>query len=177
MTTQEIEAYSVASKEALQSERVLDCFSNLSPLLKELGEWWAINREEELLNIYKQMIKYLIRGVEDPYQKGVYNRFKNDVYVLIDDVSDALQVRVSSLFEYRMRRFQSSSSINTLNLYFQEFKEYGIKHKICVETGSDFHSLESSRLDYEHSIADMFLSVWLTHRCQNSDIELMKCII
>ena len=60
MTVNQIVNISDKAKVSLQHNFIMQSFKELNPLLKELHEWWAINRQDELQQLYQQRVRYLM---------------------------------------------------------------------------------------------------------------------
>ena len=65
-------------------------FVRLRLLLKELQEWWAIQRCEELETLCAQMLRYSLGDYEDPQRDVIVAKLQTDIYLLVDDVVEAL---------------------------------------------------------------------------------------
>ncbi len=65
-------------------------FVRLRLLLKDLQEWWAIQRCEELETLCAQMLRYSLGDYEDPQREVIITKLQADIYLLVDDIVDAI---------------------------------------------------------------------------------------
>ena len=113
-------------------------FVRLRVLLKELHEWWTIQRCEELETLCGQMLKYSLGDYEDPQRRVIMSRLQDDIYLLVDDVVDAITMRNAQF------AIHSAQSVN-------------------LERG---RLLNGDVFDTERSkaLVDVFRNVWLSKR-------------
>ena len=118
-------------------------FVRLRFLLKELHEWWAIQRCEELETLCGQMLKYSLGDYEDPDRGKIIAQLQVDICELADDIVDAI--------ELRKLHFEKTNT-QSINL----------KSELLVE-GLVFDDERSKAL------VDLFRSVWLNGRLKAED--------
>lgn len=70
-------------------------FVRLRLLLKDLQEWWAIQRCEELETLCAQMLRYSLGDYEDPQRDVIIAKLQSDICLLVDDVVEALLFKKS----------------------------------------------------------------------------------
>lgn len=87
-------------------------FCTLDTLLQDLREWWANSRKEELRTLYVNMLQCQVQQIIDPEQERIYARFISDLYVLVDQVREALLTRESNTFEYVQKRQSHDMVVN-----------------------------------------------------------------
>ncbi len=68
-------------------------FVRLRVLLKELHEWWAIQRCEELETLCRQMLKYSLGDYEDPERGKIVAQLHMGVCELVDDIVEAIELQ------------------------------------------------------------------------------------
>lgn len=112
-------------------------FVRLRLLLKELQEWWAIQRCEELETLCAQMLRYSLGDYEDPQRDVIVAKLQTDIYLLVDDVVEALILKKS--------QFVNNSQPLDLNTE-------------VLSVGSVFDE-ERTRV-----LVDLFRNVWLSKR-------------
>ena len=61
-------------------------FQRLNILLKEVKQWWAITRCEELETLCKQMLRYTLGDYEDTQRDKIITKLQCDIYLLVDDM-------------------------------------------------------------------------------------------
>ena len=68
-------------------------FVRLRVLLKELHEWWAIQRCEELETLCGQMLKYSLGDYEDPERGKIVVQLQIGICELVDDIVEAMELQ------------------------------------------------------------------------------------
>ena len=143
-------------------------FVRLRLLLKDLQEWWAIQRCEELETLCAQMLRYSLGDYEDPQREVIIAKLQADIYLLVDDVIEAIGIKSFVGYDYVQMK-----SIDKVRLY-----------KLLTEP-SEFLISDSQYLIFNSlALDDVFRNVWLSKRLsvderkniivfvQNKDIEL-----
>jgi phosphoglycolate phosphatase-like HAD superfamily hydrolase len=87
-------------------------FMRLRMLLKELHQWWAISRCEELEALFTQMLRYALGDYEDPDRSRIVAQLQDDLYLLLDDIEDAINAKNSTTYDYQQRRIDNVSPID-----------------------------------------------------------------
>ncbi len=87
-------------------------FVRLRLLLKELQQWWAISRCEELESIFTQMLRYTLGDYEDPDRSRIVSQLQDDLYLLLDDIEDAIKAKFSATYDYQQRRTENISTLD-----------------------------------------------------------------
>lgn len=113
-------------------------FVRLRVLLKELQEWWAIQRCEELETLCAQMLKYSLGDYEDPHRDEIIAKLQADIYLLVDDIVDTITLRSA---QYATHNSQS------MNLERERL------------LNGDIFDTERSK-----ALVDLFRNVWLCKR-------------
>ena len=123
-------------------------FVRLRLLLKDLQEWWAIQRCEELETLCAQMLRYSLGDYEDPQREVIIAKLQADIYLLVDDVIEAIGIKSFVGYDYVQMK-----SIDKVRLYklLTEPSEFLI-------SDSQYLILNSLALD------DVFRNVWLSKR-------------
>ena len=118
-------------------------FVRLRFLLKELHEWWAIQRCEELETLCGQMLKYSLGDYEDLDRGKIIAQLQVDICELADDIVDAIELR---------------------KLHFEKTNTQSINLKSeLLGEGLVFDDERSKAL------VDLFRSVWLNGRLKAED--------
>ena len=68
-------------------------FVRLRVLLKELHEWWAIQRCEELETLCRQMLRYSLGDYEDPERGKIVAQLHMGICELVDDIVEAIELQ------------------------------------------------------------------------------------
>ena len=118
-------------------------FVRLRILLKELHEWWAIQRCEELETLCGQMLKYSLGDFEDPDRGKIIAQLQVDICELADDIAEAITMH-NSQFTLHNSQLMKVDSDRLLN--------------------GDIFDIERSQ-----ALVDLFRSVWLNGRLKAED--------
>ena len=118
-------------------------FVRLRVLLKELHEWWAIQRCEELETLCGQMLKYSLGDFEDPDRGKIIAQLQVDICELADDIAEAITMH-NSQFIIHNSQLMKLDSDRLLN--------------------GDIFDVERSQ-----ALVDLFRSVWLNGRLKAED--------
>ena len=87
-------------------------FVRIRILLKELQQWWAISRCDELEALFSQMLHYALGDYYDPDRSRIVVQLQDDLYILLDDIQDALYAKLSVTYDYQQRRIENISTID-----------------------------------------------------------------
>ncbi|MBO5728442.1 MAG: hypothetical protein J6R43_01230 [Paludibacteraceae bacterium] len=87
-------------------------FVRIRILLKELQQWWAISRCDELEGLFSQMLHYALGDYYDPDRSRIVAQLQDDLYLLLDDIQDALYAKLSVTYDYQQRRIENISTID-----------------------------------------------------------------
>ncbi len=79
-------------------------FGRLRILLKLLQEWWAISRCEELEEVCAQMLRYSLGDYEDPHRDVIISKLQHDIYLLTDDIVEAIATKNFAGYDYEQKR-------------------------------------------------------------------------
>ena len=118
-------------------------FQRLRILLKELHEWWAIQRCEELETLCGQMLKYSLGDYEDPDRGKIIAQLQVDICELADDIVETIIMHKSQITIHNSQLMKLDSD-RLLN--------------------GDIFDIERSQ-----ALIDVFRSVWLTGRLNGED--------
>lgn len=123
-------------------------FARLRVLLKELHEWWAIERCEELETLCSQMLKYSLGDYEDPQRGDIVEKLQCDIYLLVDDVVEAIYAKSKNSYVYVQKHLYSKWP---LDLSF-------VDDSVLEEDRETFDLL------WEDGLKRIFCSLWLMGR-------------
>ena len=119
MTGQEIILQHSRICNSLCDKRIFDAFLLMRPLLKELQEWWAISKKDELETVYRQLLFYYVESMEDPQRSRFYRELQVNVFTLADKIKELLLLKSSTLYEYTQKRYLADRSIDFEQISFE----------------------------------------------------------
>lgn len=93
MTQQEIKNIVKEIYNLTDTKMFVMAFVRLRILLKELQQWWAIQRCEDLETLCSQMLRYSLGDYEDPQRDEIIVKLQDDIYCLVDDIVEALTIK------------------------------------------------------------------------------------
>ena len=94
-------------------------FRCLRILLKQLQEWWAISRCEELEGVCAQMLRYSLGDYEDPQRDVIISKLQHDIYLLTDDIVEAIATKNFAGYDYEQKRIYVKNQEQGLLLDFR----------------------------------------------------------
>ena len=122
-------------------------FVRLRLLLKELQQWWAVQRCEELETLCRQMLRYSLGDYEDPTRSKIIEQLQSDIYDLVDDIVEAIGVKYFSGYDYSQKRVSNLEQFSSSEL-----------SSILVADNKPFSSEKSN------AIVVKFRQIWLSNR-------------
>lgn len=126
-------------------------FRNIEKLNSELKEWWATDRLETIRTIYQPMLQYQMTTEDDPEHDKIYTKIIIDLWVLTDDIKEALLTRIDYTYEYVMKR---GEMLNAKQL--PELQQRLLGYDMVIEN--------SQRVQYERDCERLFTYFWLCDR-------------
>lgn len=126
-------------------------FRNIEKLNSELKEWWGTDRLNTIRTIYKPMLQYQMTSGDDPEQDKIYTKIIIDLWVLTDDIKEALLTRIDYTYEYVMKR---SEMLNAKQL--PELQQRLLGYDVVIEN--------NQRVQYERDCERLFTYFWLCDR-------------
>lgn len=164
----------------LKERRMYDAFTKLNLLLKELQDWQAINKKEELETIYQHMLQYATQGVDDPQQNLIFDHLLENYYDLANEIKEALLTKISSRLEYTQRRYAQIRPVQVLSL--ATHLELGASHRslgklLSSELNDQGEKSRQFELEHEQNLLNLFNHIWFSDRCENDELEIIKQLL
>ena len=171
----------------LSERKFAAAFYIINHLLKELNDWNAQCKYEELVGIYRNILNFRLSSTEEDDKNPVFNHFLTNLYSLAENVKEQLFIRHSDKFEYSQIRLFASDT-----RYFipQEVMKYGnniydvlLNHYLSMSVNDMINKKLPE--DVEKQLFEkrqMFLSftfskIWLSFDNNDEDIESMKNVL
>lgn len=89
----------------IEQKQLIEAFNQLDILLDNLQWGEAVEKKEELQQIYRYMLSFTFEGVKDPEQETIYTNLVASLYKLLEEVKEELLLRNSSYYEYSQKRY------------------------------------------------------------------------
>ncbi len=164
MNSSQIDSTYKSIIELLLAGKLKLAFDKTRLLVNEL-QWGELSDEfENLLQNYKYMLDYFMKGIVDPERKNIYNKLIVKLIKLNALIREELKTRLDNTFIYTQKRYyphqQSFSSVNDLYdslMYFHQQKE--ILQKAKLDTTDEEKRM---RGNYEKLLIDLFAIYWLS---------------
>lgn len=103
---------------ALEEHRLGDALYTLKDLSKQVNNWSAASRVEELSLSYDMMLQYMERGVKDDQRLDLYRQFLRKAYELADEIHvNSLKSAVDSELPAKIRELENLSEQIKNNRY------------------------------------------------------------
>lgn len=98
----------------LSQRRLADAIGTLTTLIDETGEWSLRDNCERQRTIYKEMLRYVVQGIDDPQREAIHADVTEAIYRLADDAKAALLLRSSARLPYQKMRLAPAESLADL---------------------------------------------------------------
>jgi Tfp pilus assembly protein PilF len=113
MTTQEINKTYYRIISFLKNKELKNAFDSIQGLIAGTQEYAFQDKQDELQETYKTMLRYRIKDVKDPMQDKIYNDLQISVYELTDKIKRQLFVKESTQTYYVHLRRSGNLSITS----------------------------------------------------------------
>lgn len=135
---------------------------------------WAVSEKiSELKTNYQYMLHYLIEGKKDPEQQRIYHQLIRDIYTVADDAAEGLLMQFSSSVFFDKARLLNIRTPISIDEYRDIISRQTDTFSFIdlLEEGSEKDSrLKQHILQHEHTIQDLFYSVFVSPRVNQDQI-------
>ncbi len=137
--------------DAVRQKRLADAFVDLQSLIDAAGDWALRERCEQQREVYRQLLRYAVLGIDDPQRADIYAGVVEQIYSLADAAKATLLQRFSTRLPYDAMRLAPPRSLPDL----------------CAECLSvQGEALESA----ERRLFDV---VWMSQRWDNAERRIL----
>jgi len=159
--------------EAVIDNRLKDAFQLLSKLLVHVNSSEIHNKDQSLVDTYRSMLKYSFGLAPDPERTGIYQRLKQSILELSDEIRD-FWISSMNLFDRKsmyeqISHFESSNAGDpgqiTIMLSGNNDATEGVA---SPETNQNLQDLLVNQL---------FYFFWLKNKFSNEDLSLFSQIV
>jgi len=179
MTGQEIILQHSRICNSLCDKRIFDAFLLMRPLLKELQEWWAISKKDELETVYRQLLFYYVESMEDPQRSRFYRELQVNVFTLADKIKELLLLKSSTLYEYTQKRYLADRSIDFGQISFELESHFSnlLLGDLLQESLNVQGKQKEFAAQHESTMQKLFSHFWLMEEWTSSETDfLTKCL-
>lgn len=157
-------------KDALRQAKFVDIFNLLNSKLSDLQDWSLAEELNEIRNTYTMMLRFMVKGVNDPESPRLLNELLRRSYAVADRADRFLRFRRQHVDKYmrtcREEHLQMDRILMTLESYWREME--GLKGE--REAKREYAEAELIEM-HEKAVVDMFDSVWTSDVWKRSDYD------
>ncbi len=96
---------------AITNDKIALAMSYLKNIIFSDNDWEAQNRVEETEMLYKQMLTYDIKGVDDPNKAKTVHFLRSNLIKIAEDSIERINMRNSNTYIYQQKRLVKSESV------------------------------------------------------------------
>lgn len=174
MNRTEITTFLKKTNRFIENEELKSALDSITILADKIQNWTIIDKLNELKNNYKNMLYYLIEGVNDPEQDKIYKKLIHDTYKLTSDVAEVVLTESSSELFFEKARINAVRTPLSLDDYSEHIKK-NIDDKALLtlfEAGEEkTNRSKKNAHEHEHLISDMFYTVFSAPPANDDTIE------
>lgn len=177
MTSSDIQHIYKKINHFIENRQLKNAFDEIKKLNSEQHIWSITDRLAELETNYQYMLHYLTETPEDPNQPNIYHQLMRQTYDLAQEAVEALHLKNSSAFFFEKRRFANVREPISLNDYRETIIKQMDTFSILelMEEGQDKTSrMRINQQAHEHTIQDLFYTIFVSPRAKEEDILLFR---
>ncbi len=126
---------------------------------------------------YHYMLQYTVEGANDPERQKVYRHLVISVYSLADKISEALQLKYSTSFEYQKKRSFEKLPINNLSEYLTNLEDYyaqlELKSLVSSPSSENPDNIGEAQL-HQQKIISLFYHFWFCDTLASNEINFLN---
>ena len=114
MTYQEIQKNHAECYRLIAERRLSECFEILQKLLAETSEQYFQVEYEKLKEIYQNIMKYTVQGVNDPEREKIYTDTIRKIIILTDTLSEHVSAQKvnNSIYQRKAQLFDKNGQLS-----------------------------------------------------------------
>lgn len=177
MNRNEIKNFRSKVTRFIEKKELKGAFDSIKELADKLQNWGIIDKLNELKNNYKYMLHYLIEGSDDPEQDKIYNKLLRDTYNLTCDTAEVALTQDSTKLFFEKKRIAALREPLSLDEYGEQIKkQVDTKSLLSLfEEGEEKKNrVNKNAQEHEHTVSDMFYTVFSSPRANNDVINEYK---
>ena len=154
-------------------------FNSLQPLVEQSHSYELKEELQQAQQTYETMLRYMVRGVDDPNSSNIYSQLKQKAYSISDRANRLIRLEKMSSDRYSItQKLLKEESLDTI-LMALETQDSAI-HRLEKETERESikeHELAELRNSREATLRSMFENVWTSGLWRKSNYESATAII
>jgi Tfp pilus assembly protein PilF len=162
--------------DALRQAKFVDIFNLLNSKLSDLQDWSLAEELSDIRNTYTMMLRFMVKGVNDPESPRLLNELLRRSYAVSDRADRLLRLKSQRSDKYmracREEHLQMENILMSLETYWR-----GIENlKGERETKREYAEVELINM-HEKAVLDMFDSVWTSDVWKRNDYDIADKIL
>lgn len=165
-------------KPTFRTNNLIEMFNSLQPLVEQSNSYELKEELQQAQQTYETMLRYMVRGVDDPNSATIYSQLKQKAYSISDRANRLIRFEKMSSDRYSITQKQlKEESLDTI-LMALETQDNAIRREEKEERESiREHELTELRSSREHTLTSMFENVWTSGLWRKSDYESALAIV
>ncbi|MBO7558556.1 MAG: tetratricopeptide repeat protein [Bacteroidaceae bacterium] len=166
-------------KPTFRTNNLIEMFNSLQPLVEQSHSYELKEELQQAQQTYETMLRYMVRGVDDPNSSNIYSQLKQKAYSISDRANRLIRLEKMSSDRYSItQKLLKEESLDTI-LMALETQDSAI-HRLEKETERESikeHELVELRNSREATLRSMFENVWTSGLWRKSNYESATAII
>ena len=166
-------------KPTFRTNNLIEMFNSLQMLVEQSNSYELKEELQQAKQTYETMLRYMVRGVDDPNSATIYSQLKQKAYSISDRANRLIRFEKMSSDRYSITQKQlKEESLDTI-LMALETQDTAIRReeKETERENIREHELTELRNSREHTLTSMFENVWTSGLWRKSDYESALAII
>lgn len=162
--------------DALRQAKFVDIFDLLNSKLQGVQDWSLAEELSDIRNTYTMMLRFMVKGVNDPESPRLLNELLRRSYAVADRADRLLRFKRQHSDKYmrtcREEHLEMENILMTLESYWRGMD--GLKGE--RETKRNYAEAELIDM-HEKAVVDMFNSVWTSDVWKRTDYDIADKIL
>ena len=172
MTTQEIDNQYASIMAALDGKALKAAFDHLQGLIAGTRAYAFQDRLDELQDMYRQMLRYCVEGVDDPMRERIYMKVIASAYDLADQVKhNALATLSDNAFYSHRRMARRLAGMSYEGILTQLMEAVSARKEAFTP---EITSEKQRQIEYH--LDALFEKVWTSEPLRVDEVEQLKAL-
>lgn len=166
--------------EALRQAKFVDIFDLLGSKLDKLKDWELAEELSDIRNTYTMMLRFMVKGVNDPESPRLINSLLRRSYVVADRAERLLRIRQHASDRYTLALHDVHMPMDNLLMSLEAYWSgmAGLQSGEESVRRSKREHAETELVEmHEKAVSDMFASVWTSDIWKKSDHDIADKIM
>ena len=165
----------------LKAQNLQDTFPLIRRKVTEMGEWALTEEVENLWNTYRQMLRFMLQGVNDPQSMQIRADICRQLEKIVARIEriERLQTNTTDKYALAWNGLRNTPSFTSIIDYFED-----VSSRIADTTADPLlrpsvrsHNMERLEEEHETALLNLFNWTWVSEIWQNSDKDQANRVI